>query len=102
VIRKEEDNGPRELRECQQFCVNDFSLTSLVNVRHAVFKLDGEVAQGGWPVRDGFRPFAADVLEAQIKQLEERLQAVRSKQIARLTVILEKLVEERVGNGGVF
>ena len=49
-----------------------FSLTLLVVVRHAVFELNGEVAEGAWPVGDRVAPFGTDVFEAQIKQLEER------------------------------
>jgi hypothetical protein len=44
----------------------------LVWVGHAVGELDGEVAQGAWPVEDRLGPFGADVFEAQIEELENR------------------------------
>jgi hypothetical protein len=40
---------------------------------HAIFKFDCEVTQGAWPILDGERPLAADVFQAQVEELEERI-----------------------------
>lgn len=41
-----------------------------MGIGHAVFELDGEVAQGAWPVRDGKSSFAADVFQAQVEEFD--------------------------------
>ena len=65
----------------------------LVVVGHAVFELDGEVAQGAWPVGDGQGPFAADVFQAQVEQLEERVDG--GEQVAVAADLAKGAVERR-------
>jgi len=52
---------------CSRFCVSGFRLSE----RHAFFKLGGEAVERCFPVPLRHRPFLADVVERQIKQLAD-------------------------------
>ena len=68
-------------------------------VRHAVFELDGEVTQGAGPVGDGQGPLAADVFQAQVEQLEQRVH--RGEQVSVAADLAKRAVERFDRVGGV-
>jgi len=68
-------------------------------VRHAVFELDGEVTQGAGPVGDGQGPLVADVFQAQVEQLEQRVH--RGEQVSVAADLAKRAVERFDRVGGV-
>ena len=75
------------------------SAGSLGFVRHAVFELDGEMAQGAWPVGDSHGPFGTEVFQAEVEQLEQRVDG--GKQVAVAADLAKRAVERFDGVGGV-
>lgn len=71
----------------------------LVVVGHAVCELNGEMAQGAWPVVGRQSPFAADVFEAEVEEFEKRVDG--GKEVAVAADFAKGAVERLDGVGGV-